>query len=438
MFSLCEKTEKKEATISIIGLGYVGLPLALAFSKAGFQVTGFDTDEEKVRQLNSGNDANGQSDSHEIKNALAKTLQITSYPNKISTNFVIICVPTPVDEKNKPYLKPIESASEIVGKNLKKGSIVILESTVYPGITEEVMKPILESGSGLKCGTEFSIAYSPERINPGDTQHKLENVPKIVGGYDHKTTETVSKLYESIIKAGVYKVSSIRTAEAVKVVENTQRFVNISLINELAVIFDRMGINTLEVIEAAKTKWNFHHYYPNAGVGGHCISVDPYYLIHKSEEFGYKPKIISSSMEINEFMPKHVANAVLKHLDKTKSIQKKILLLGLTYKENVSDIRNTSAEKIAKEFAKTGIKVYGYDSFLTGETIKKMGIIPVASLDEMNNIDCFLFLVAHDRLKNIPIKDFKRMSSKNALMFDIKGILNKDLVKSFGLEYKSL
>ena len=437
MFDLNDRLERRETTVSVVGLGYVGLPLTIAFSKAGFNVVGFDIDENKVKQLNKCSDITGQTDSHEIKNAFEKNLKITTDPKKLNTDFVIICVPTPVDNENKPDLKPIELSASIVGKNMKRGSIIILESTVYPGTTEEVMKPIIEKESGFRCGRDFSLAHSPERINPGDEEHKLENIVKVVGGYDEKTTEIVSKLYETIIKSGVHKVKNIKTAEAAKIVENVQRMVNISLINELAITFEKMGIDTKEVIDAAKTKWNFIPFYPNAGVGGHCISVDPYYLIHKSMKYGYNPKIISSSMEINEFMPVYVTNLIINHL-KEKESSNKILILGLTYKENVPDTRNTSAIKITKEFAKNGIKVFGYDPFLDKETIEKMGIIPVSSLDDERDLDCFLFLVAHDKLKKITVEDFKKMSSQNTLVFDIKHVLNKERVESLGMKYRSL
>ena len=437
MFDLNDRLERRETTVSVVGLGYVGLPLTIAFSKAGFNVVGFDIDENKVKQLNKCSDITGQTDYHEIKNALEKNLKITTDPKKLNTDFIIICVPTPVDNENKPDLKPIESSASIVGKNMKRGSIIILESTVYPGTTEEVMKPIIEKESGFRCGTDFSLAHSPERINPGDKEHKLENIVKVVGGYDEETTKIVSKLYENIIKAGTHKVNNIKTAEAVKIVENVQRMVNISLINELAIIFEKMGIDTKEVINAAKTKWNFIPFYPNAGVGGHCISVDPYYLIHKSMKYGYNPKIISSSMEINEFMSVYVTNLIINHLKEEES-SNKVLILGLTYKENVPDTRNTSAIKIAKEFAKNGIKVFGYDPFLDKGTIEKMGIIPVSSLGDERNIDCFLFLVAHDELKKMTAEDFKKMSSQNSLVFDIKHVLNKERVESLGMKYRSL
>ncbi|MFH1444977.1 MAG: nucleotide sugar dehydrogenase [Nanoarchaeota archaeon] len=434
MLDLKDIIEKREATVTVVGLGYVGLPLALAFSKAGFRVTGFDVDENKVKKLNESNDITGENENSEIKKAIEDKLFITSDTEKIPADFVLVCVPTPTDTNNKPDLSPIESASILIGNNMKRDSIIVLESTVYPGVTEEIMKPIIEKESGLVCGTDFSLAYSPERINPGDKVHILENTIKVVGGYDKETTDIVADFYGTVISAGIKKVNNIKTAEAVKIVENVQRAVNISLINELAVVFDKMGINTHEVIEAAKTKWNFHPYYPNAGVGGHCISVDPYYLIHKSKEFGYDPKIMSSSMEINEFMPRHVTNMIMNHLSNKES---KVVLLGLTYKENVSDIRNTPAEKIAKEFSKNNIKVFGYDPFLDNDVIEKMGITPLNSLENITDVDAFLFLVAHDKLKTITNEDFKKMASNNAIIFDAKKILNKEKIESLGIKYKT-
>ena len=435
MFELDTKIDNREATISIVGLGYVGLPLALTFAKKGFNVIGFDINEEKVKQLNECNDITGENENDEIRKMVESKLFITSDQSKLGTDFIIICVPTPTDKNNMPDLSPIESSSLIVGNNMKRNSVIILESTVYPGVTEEIMKPILERESGFRCGENFSLAYSPERINPGDRKHTLENTVKVVGGYNKETTELVSRLYASIIKAGIHNVDNIKTAEAVKIVENVQRAVNISLVNELAIIFEKIGINTLDVLNAARTKWNFHYYYPNAGVGGHCISVDPYYLIEKSKEFGFEPKIISSSMAINEYMPRHIASVVLDYFRNKE--EKRVMLLGLTYKENVSDIRNSSSEKIARELSRNNVKVFGYDPFLGNEIVQKMGITPI-SPEDAKDMGCFLFLVAHDKLKTISYNDFKRMASENAIIFDVKGVLDKEETEKNGLNYKTL
>ena len=329
--------------VCIVGLGYVGLPLAKAFSRH-LKVIGYDVDEEKVKELNGENED--------------ENLRFTMDELKIGeADFVLIAVPTPVTKFKEPDLSFVKSAAKTVGKNLKKGAIVVLESTVYPGVTEEIVKPILEEKSGMKCGADFKIGYSPERINPGDDEHTLNKITKVVAGMDDETTEILAELYGLI--TNVYKAKDIKTAEAAKVIENIQRDLNIALMNELAIIFHKMGLDTKAVLEAASTKWNFHRYSPGL-VGGHCIPVDPYYLVYKAKELGYHPQVILAGRAINDYMPKHVAEMAIKGLNEVGKVIKgsKVLIMGLTYKENVPDTRESPVREMVKELKEFGVNVY--------------------------------------------------------------------------------
>ena len=331
----------------IVGLGYVGLPLAKAFSRH-FRVTGYDVDEEKVKELNGENEE--------------ENLRFTMDESKIrEADFVLIAVPTPVTKSKEPDLSFVKSATKTVGKNLKKGAIVVLESTVYPGVTEEIVKPILEEESGMKCGIDFKMGYSPERINPGDEEHALNKITKVVAGMDEETAEIVTELYKNIA-SDVFRAKDIRTAEAAKVIENIQRDLNIALMNELSLIFDRMGLDTKAVLEAAGTKWNFHRYEPGL-VGGHCIPVDPYYLVYKATELGYHPQVILAGRAINDSMPKHVALTAIKGLNEVGKVIKgsKVLIMGLTYKENVPDTRESPMREMVRELKEFGVDIYGFD-----------------------------------------------------------------------------
>src|SRR3989338_5854675 len=321
-------------TVCIVGLGYVGLPLAVGFAKAGLNVIGFDVKEKRINELKHGIDITGETSGTELKSV---KINYTVDSSQIKqADYIIVCVPTPVDKQNSPHLTPIESAAEIVGKNIKKGAIIVLESTVYPGVTEEVMAPIIEKNSGLKCGKNFKVGYSPERINPGDREHTVDKIVKVVSGMDVETLEKVGTLYSKITKAGVFKAKNIKTAEAAKVIENIQRDLNIALMNELSIIFSKMGIDTLDVLEASETKWNFQKYTPGL-VGGHCIPVDPYYLTHKAQKLGYEPKVILAGRETNNYMAKYIAGKAVSFLKQSGKDPKKAkaLILGLTFKENV-------------------------------------------------------------------------------------------------------
>ena len=411
----------KDKIVCIVGLGYVGLPLAEAFSKKQ-KVIGFDIDGDKVRKLNQS--SNNQN------------VVFGDKPKEISkADFVLICVPTPVTKSQEPDLSYVKSAAEIVGKNLKKGAIVVLESTVYPGVTEEVVAPILERESSLKCGADFKIGYSPERINPGDEAHMLDKITKVVAGMDDDTTDVLAELYGLI--TNVYKAKDIRTAEAAKVIENIQRDLNIALMNELAIIFHKMGLDTKSVLEAASTKWNFHRYSPGL-VGGHCIPVDPYYLVYKAKELGYHPQVILAGRAINDYMPKHIAEMAIKGLNEVGKVIKgsKGLIMGLTYKENVPDTRESPAREMVKELKEFGVDVYGYDPLLTKEAIEGFG---VRALDELNvKVDCVIVAVAHDEFKEMKLEDIKKFMNNKPVLIDFRGLFDGEEAKGKGFYYKRL
>jgi UDPglucose 6-dehydrogenase/UDP-N-acetyl-D-galactosamine dehydrogenase len=375
----------KDKIVCIVGLGYVGLPLAKAFSKH-LKTIGFDIDKAKIGYLNNNN--NNETN-----------LLCSADPSKIKqADFVIIAVPTPVTKSKEPDLSYVKSAAETVGKNLKRGATVVLESTVYPGVTEEIVAPILERESKMKCGIEFYIGYSPERINPGDDAHDLTKITKIVAGMDDDTTGRLAELYGLI--TNVYKARDIKTAEAAKVIENIQRDLNIALMNELAIIFHKMGLDTNAVLDAAGTKWNFQHYKPGL-VGGHCIPVDPYYLVYKAKELGYHPQVILAGRAINDYMPKHVAEMAIKGLNEVGKVIKgsKVLIMGLTYKENVPDTRESPVKEMVKELKEFGVEAYGYDPLLSKEEIVKFGVNALDNLDVKVKMDGVIVAVAHDEFK---------------------------------------
>lgn len=363
-------------------------------------------------------------------------IEFTSDPSKIrDADFVLICVPTPVTKSKEPDLSSVKSAAETVGKNLKKGAIVILESTVYPGVTEEIVKPILEKESGMKCGEDFKIGYSPERINPGDEEHSLEKITKVVAGMDEETRELLAELYGKITK--VYKAKDIRTAEAAKVIENIQRDLNIALMNELSLIFDKIGLDTKFVLEAAGTKWNFHRYSPGL-VGGHCIPVDPYYLVYKAKELGYHPQVILAGRAINDYMPKHVAEMAIKGLNEVGKVIKgsKVLIMGVTYKENVPDTRESPVREMVKELKEFGVDIYGYDPLLSKEGIEAFD---VKALDDFNvKVDCIIVAVAHDGFRRIKLEDLARIMNNKPVVIDVRGMFDGEEAREKGFYYKRL
>jgi len=459
------KVEQNQATICIIGLGYVGLPLAEAFSKS-LKVIGFDTDAQKVNQLMSQRSAisNQQSELPTIDYGLSTTLSFTDAPKQIGqADFIIICVPTPVTASKEPDLSHIKSAAEIVGRNMKKGSVVILESTVYPGVTEDVVKPILENDSGLECGEEFKIAYSPERINPGDKEHTLDKITKVIAGMDEETTELVAELYRKITPH-IYRTKDIKTAEAAKVIENIQRDLNVALVNELAIIFEKMGLSTKDILDAAATKWNFHPYSPGL-VGGHCIPVDPYYLVYKAKELGYHPQVILAGRAINDSMPKHVAEMTIKALNNVGKVIKgsKVLIMGLTYKENVADTRETPVKDIIKELKGYGVETLGYDplldniehefaikaydsSLLTNSINALNSPLPrrerievrVNATSPTNLIDCVILTVVHDAFKEVTLDKLKRIMNANPILIDVRGVFDAKEATENGFYYRGL
>ena len=428
----------KDKIVCVVGLGYVGLPLAKAFSKH-LKVIGYDVDEEKINFFAQQKPLQTFLEKSFTKNAGEKyedNIEFTTDPSKIKqADFVLICVPTPVTKSKEPDLRYVKSAAEIVGRNLKRGAIVVLESTVYPSVTEAIVAPILEGESGLKCSVDFKIGYSPERINPGDEAHTLAKITKIVAGMDDKTTETLAELYGLI--TNVYKAKDIKTAEAAKVIENIQRDLNIALMNELAIIFHKMHLDTKSVLEAAATKWNFHPYTPGL-VGGHCIPVDPYYLVYKAKELGYHPQVILAGRAINDYMPKHVAEMAIKGLNEVGKVIKgsKVLIMGLTYKENVPDTRESPVREMVKELKEFSVDVYGYDPLLTKEEIEEFS---VKALDELNaKVDCVVVTAAHDEFKKMKLEDIKKFMNDNPVLIDARGMFDEGEAKEKGFYYESL
>ena len=412
--------------IGIIGLGYVGLPIALSFARH-LPVIGFDINKKRIASLKKKVDPNNESS---INDFLDCNILFTYEEERLKdANFFIVAVPTDVDSNNIPDLTAIKKASETVGRVIKKGSYVVFESTVYPGCTEEDCLPIIEEISGLKCGRDFKIGYSPERINPGDKVHTIENIVKVVSGCDKESLEKIADIYSIIIKAGVHKASSIKVAEAAKIIENSQRDLNIALMNELSIIFDVMGINTYEVLEAAETKWNFRKFSPGL-VGGHCIGIDPYYLMYKAEKLGHPLKIIAAGRTINDNMGAYVAKKIIQHIIKNSSNVKeaKVLVMGATFKENVSDIRNSKVSDIVKSLKDYHLNVDVIDSYADSSSLKKEYGFELAS-EISNDYDAVLITVAHDSYKDLTDEYFASITKENSLIADIKGIYRNKINK---------
>ncbi len=418
----------EDARVAVIGLGYVGLPLAVEFGKR-YETLGFDIDEARVGRLQQGNDSNGECEPAEI--AAATRLQLSADPQALrDRNVYIVTVPTPVDEHKRPDLSPLVKASGTIGAVLKPGDVVVYESTVYPGATEEICVPELERVSGLRFNQDFFVGYSPERINPGDKLRRLPDIPKVTSGSTPEAADFIDALYSSIIRAGTHKASSLKVAEAAKVIENTQRDVNIALINQLALIFQRLGIDTHDVLEAAETKWNFLPFRPGL-VGGHCIGVDPYYLIQKSQSLGYYPDILMASRRINDSMGRHVAASVIKRMiQKRISLSDaRILILGLTFKENCPDLRNTRVVELAREFEQYGAKVDIHDPWADPEqTRHEYGIELLGTLPHQADYDAVLLAVAHDQYRALGIEGVRRLGQPDVVVYDIKSIFPKDTV----------
>lgn len=422
-----------EIKVGVVGLGYVGIPLAIAFDKK-YKTIGFDINKEKIEKYKNGIDVTNEVGDKKIKES---NIEFTNDSKKLfECNRIIVAVPTPVDENKEPNLKPVIGASEIVGENLSKGTIVIYESTVYPGLTEEICMPILEEKSGMKCGKDFKIAYSPERVNPGDKVHKFENIKKIVSGMDEETLEKVANLYESVLTNGVYKASSIKVAEAAKVIENSQRDLNIAFANEIAIMCNKLGIDTNDVLDAACTKWNFLNFRPGL-VGGHCIGVDPYYLITKVEKLGYNSVLLSSSRKVNESISSFIVDNIVEKI-KSKNIElknAKVQILGVTFKENVNDIRNSKVIDIIKELEKRNIKVYVEDPYANFEEVRKEYNIKINKNENNEKVDVLVFAVAHNQYKNMKTNEILEYLNEARIVFDIKNILDKESLISLGIDY---
>ena len=428
----------RKQPLAVVGLGYVGLPLAVAFSRH-FDVIGFDIAQARIDELKGGHDHTNEVDDARLQSA---SIEYTSDPAALKRAAVIIvAVPTPIDSHRSPDLTPVVGSSNTVGANLSRGCVVCYESTVYPGLTEEVCIPILERQSGLKFGKDFTVGYSPERINPGDKVHTLETIKKIVSGSDQATADLLARVYGAVVKAGIHRASSIKVAEAAKVIENTQRDLNIALMNELSVIFSRMDIDTLEVLEAAGTKWNFLPFRPGL-VGGHCIGVDPYYLTFKAEELGYHPDVILSGRRINDAMGSLVAQRTVKRMIRMGMTVKdaKVGVLGLTFKENVPDLRNTRVVDIVAELEEFGAKPVVTDAEAYPAEAKRLYGIDLVPLEEFRNLDALVLAVPHRSYGELDAARLKAMfrDPAKALVFDVKGLLDKQAMLDAGIDYQRL
>ncbi|MEP2533070.1 nucleotide sugar dehydrogenase [Shimia sp.] len=417
-------SQSKLEKIAILGLGYVGLPLALALARAGFDVVGFDTDTRHVQALQEGRDRNGEVSSQSLSESGATFSSNTADLEAASA--YIISVPTPITDAKAPDLTPVRSACETIAPVLSAGDLVILESTVYPGVTEEVCGPVLEASSGLKAYGDFKLAYSPERVNPGDAEHSLESVIKVIAAQDDTTLDRVEAIYAPVVKAGLHRASSIKTAEAAKVIENTQRDLNIALVNEFALIFSRMNLDTLEVLEAAGTKWNFLPFRPGL-VGGHCIGVDPYYLTYRAEQLGYHPEVILAGRRINDDMGRHVAQELIKAMlaRKDNPARSRVLVMGLTFKENCADTRNTRVADIVDELQSYSAEVHVWDPHVHKADVAREYGISVISEPETGTYDGIVIAVAHSEFTDMGSEAIRALGKPGALLYDIKGVLAK-------------
>ena len=433
-----EELKKGYASLSLVGLGYVGMPIAIAFAKEGINVIGFDVNKEKIDLYKNGVDPTKEVGDDVIK---ATTVNFTSDETQLKkAKFHIVAVPTPVNQDHTPDLSPVIGASEILGRNLSKGSIVVFESTVYPGVTEDVCLPILERESGLKCGVDFKIGYSPERINPGDKVHRLENIKKIVSGMDTDSLEEIKNVYDLVIKVGTYPVSTIKTAEAIKVVENSQRDINIAFMNELAMVFDRMGIDTNEVVDGMNTKWNALGFRPGL-VGGHCIGVDPYYFTYEAEKLGYHSQIILNGRIVNDSMGTYVADAAIKKMIEAGQAPKnsKVIILGLTFKENCPDTRNSKVDDIIKRLGTYGITPVVVDPWASEKDAMNEYGVTLTKLEDVKDADCVIVAVAHNEFRDLTLADIKALFKTGAddekVLLDVKGLYKVADLDASGMKW---
>ena len=434
MDQLYEKLLAGEEKLSLVGLGYVGMPIAVAFAKK-IKVIGFDLNEKKIQLYQSGVDP-----THEVGDAAiaATKVEFTADETRLrEARFHIVAVPTPVNDDHTPDLRPVEGASEILGRNLRPGSVIVFESTVYPGVTEEVCVPILERESGLRCGVDFKIGYSPERINPGDKVHRLETIRKIVSGMDEETLDCVAKVYELVVEAGVHRAESIKVAEAAKVIENSQRDINIAFMNELSIIFNRMGIDTRAVLEAAGTKWNFLKFYPGL-VGGHCIGVDPYYLTYTAEMLGYHSQVILAGRRINDDMGRYVAENCVKSLiaaDKPVK-QARVAILGFTFKENCPDTRNSKVYDIVKELREYGIEPIITDPVADADEARRIYGVEFCAPEALRELDAVILAVAHSEFKSLTMETLAALyRAGQPVLLDVKGMLDRKAYEAAGWRY---
>lgn len=436
--SLYEKLVNKEESLSLVGLGYVGMPIAHAFAKKGLNVIGFDLNKEKIALYKSGIDPTNEVGNDEIKKT---KIHFTAEEDELKkAKFIIVAVPTPVNTDHTPDLTPVIGASEIVGRNLTRGAIVVYESTVYPGCTEDVCIPILEKQSGMKCGVDFKVGYSPERINPGDKVHRLENIHKIVSGIDADSLKEIKAVYDLVIEVGTHPVSNLRTAEAVKVVENSQRDINIAFMNELAMVFDRMNIDTNEVVDGMNTKWNALGFRPGL-VGGHCIGVDPYYFTHEAEKLGYHSQIILNGRIVNDSMGAYVADAAVKKMIEAGQAPKKskVVILGLTFKENCPDTRNSKVDDIIKQLNKYGITPVVVDPWASERDALHEYGVTLTKLEDVANADCVIVAVAHNEFKALSLEKiktfFKAVPDDEKVLIDVKGLYKVDDLKASDIKW---
>lgn len=423
--NIYEQLINRQTKLSVVGLGYVGLPLAVAFSKK-IEVIGFDVNQEKINMYKNGHDITKEVGDQTLQTT---TVRFTHEESELKEAlFHIVAVPTPVNTDKTPDLRPVINASRSVGRNLQKGSIVVYESTVYPGVTEDICIPILEQESGLHCGVDFKVGYSPERINPGDKVHRLESIVKVVSGMDQESLESIAKVYELVVQVGVFRAKNIKVAEAAKVIENSQRDINIAFMNELSIIFNKLGIDTKAVLEAAATKWNFLKFTPGL-VGGHCIGVDPYYLTYKAEQLGYHSQVILAGRRINDDMGKYVAEHTVKNLIKAdKQIKgSRVAILGITFKENCPDVRNTKVIDIVNELKEYGIEVIITDPIANREEVMEEYQLVLTPLNEIRNVDAIVLAVAHDDYIQLDLNELRQFYwNHKPVIIDVKGIIDRD------------
>lgn len=422
-------------SLCIVGLGYVGLPLAAAFGRTGWETYGFDIDEKRIAKLQEHNDWTNELSAQQLRST---TVTYTHDPSIIAkANTIIVAVPTPIDGANNPDLTPVLKASETIGKHMKRGSVVAYESTVYPGVTEDICVPILEEHSGLRCGVDFAVGYSPERINPGDKEHTIDKITKVVAGMDAETSAWLTMIYSRIVTAGIHTAPNIKVAELAKALENTQRDINIALMNEIARLCDRIGIRTSDVLDAAKTKWNFLPFQPGL-VGGHCIGVDPYYLVHKAKELGMHTEVISAGRHMNDTMPTFIERQITRAMAKRKisPVGARVLVLGLTFKEDVPDTRNAKVHDLIRKLCDAGCMVVGHDAELSTEQIRKIGMTP-SSLDE-GPFDAIIVAVPHRPYRLLQSADFLRVLKPSAIFYDLKSLWEPEAFEAKGVTYLSL